>query len=323
MSSRQSAVAGLLRWYPAEWRERYGEEFAALMEDALGGRPPALRFRLSVARAGLRERRHQAGLVGSSTPAADRVRVGFVLVLCAWTAFVVAGSVFAKLSENFAQAVPAMARPVSVDAFSAVQVVAAICGFLVLAGALVAGPAFVRFLRAGGWGSVRRHVLRAAGTTVAAAAALTGLTAAAHALTFAQRNGGDWLYSLAFIGTALLLWTALALWTAAAAATARRLALSRNILAAEAVLAAGATAGMVLITAATASWWAVIASSAPWFLQGTPPGSASSAFTPNLIGTMALMLAAGSVAAYGVTRAARSWREVRIAGTLDPGTAES
>jgi hypothetical protein len=315
MSSRRSAVAGLLRWYPAGWRERYGEEFTALMEDALGGRPPALRFRLSIARAGLRERGHQAGLVGSATPAADRVRAGFVLVLCAWTAFVVAGSVFAKLSEHFGPAIPASARPVAVGAFSVVQVMAAICTFLVLAGALVAGPAIGRFLRAGGWGSVRRHVLRAAGATVAAAAALAGLVSAARTLTFAQRNGSDWLYSLAFIVMSLLLWTALALWTVAAAATARRLVLSRTVLAAEAVLAAGATAGMLLITAATASWWAVVASSAPWFLQGARPGSASSAFTPNLIGTMAVMLVAGAVATYGMTRAARSWREARLAGT--------
>jgi hypothetical protein len=31
-------LARLLRWYPRAWRERYGEEFLALVEDTLGGR---------------------------------------------------------------------------------------------------------------------------------------------------------------------------------------------------------------------------------------------------------------------------------------------
>jgi hypothetical protein len=33
-------AAKLLRWYPRGWRERYGEEFLAMIEDSLGGRRP-------------------------------------------------------------------------------------------------------------------------------------------------------------------------------------------------------------------------------------------------------------------------------------------
>lgn len=119
-----------------------------------------------------------------------------------------------------------------------------------LAGALAAGPAFGRFLRAGGWRSARRHVLRAAGT---AAAAVAGLATAARVATYTQRNGGDWLYSMAFIVMALLVWAALALWTRAAAVVAARLALSRAVLATEVALAGVVTAGMAVMTVATAA----------------------------------------------------------------------
>jgi hypothetical protein len=34
---------GLLRWYPRAWRERYGEEFLAVVEDTLDGSRPGWR----------------------------------------------------------------------------------------------------------------------------------------------------------------------------------------------------------------------------------------------------------------------------------------
>ena len=43
-------AAKLLRWYPRAWRERYGEEFLAMVEDSLDGRRPTWRLRLGVAR---------------------------------------------------------------------------------------------------------------------------------------------------------------------------------------------------------------------------------------------------------------------------------
>ena len=323
MSARRMDVPRLLRWYPAGWRERYGDELGALIEDTLDGRPLTGRFRLRMAWAGLRERGHQAGLTGTAAPAASRVRTGCLLVLCAWTAFVVAGIGFAKLAEHFGQAVSLRARPVSVGAFGTVQVLAVIGGLLVLAGAAAAGPAFIRFLRAGGWRPIRGHVLRAAGAIVVAAAALAGLTAAARMLTFAQRNGGDGLYSLAFVLTALLLCAALALCAVAAVATVRRLALTRAVLSAEAVLAATVTAAMTAMTVALALWWAAVGSSAPWFLQGTRVGSAASAVTPNLVGVAVLMLAADAVAGYGVIVLARSWTQLRSGETQAAGPARS
>jgi hypothetical protein len=51
--------ARLLRWYPRAWRERYGEELLALIQDTLDEGRPTWRLRFSVAWGGLRERGHQ------------------------------------------------------------------------------------------------------------------------------------------------------------------------------------------------------------------------------------------------------------------------
>ena len=75
--------------------------------------------------------------------------------MCAWTAFVLAGGSFQKLSEHFTQAVPARDHTLPNIAFGAVFAAAIIGGLLVLSGAAIALPALGRFLRAGGWASVR------------------------------------------------------------------------------------------------------------------------------------------------------------------------
>jgi hypothetical protein len=150
---------------------------------------------------------------------------------------------------------------------------------------------------------------------IAATAALVGLAG-----TPAQRNGellyhpAVWYYLVAFIVTILILALMLALWTAAAVVTVRRLDLPPPVLSAEALLAGVVAAAMVVMTAAAAMWWGVIASSAPWFLHGTPAGSVGSSLNAQLVGTMAVMLIASVLATYGVSRLVRSWRQLRLSG---------
>jgi hypothetical protein len=287
------------------------------MEDALGDKPPTPRFRLGIALAGLRERGHEAGVTDNSMPPADRVRAGSLLVLCAWALFVVAGSSFAKLSEGFGLAVPTRTAQLASGAHNAVMVVAIPTCLVVIAEMAIAVPAFFRFLRAGGWSTIRRPVGRALIATVVAVTALAALVAVAHTLTPAQRNGElanhpvVSYYLVEFMVTMVLVAVALALWTVAAVVTARRLDLPRPVLSAEALLAAGAAAAMVVMTAATAVWWGSIASSAPWFLKGTRAESAGSPLNAQLVGTMVLMLVASVFAGYGVSRVARSWPQLR------------
>ena len=58
--------ANLLRWYPRAWRERYGEELLALVQDTLDEGRPTWRLRLGVVGGGLRERGHQAARAGAA-----------------------------------------------------------------------------------------------------------------------------------------------------------------------------------------------------------------------------------------------------------------
>jgi hypothetical protein len=289
---RRSDLSGLLRWYPRAWRERYGDEFAAFLDDSLAYGRPTFAFRASIAWAGLRERVHAADLAGDATRPAEGVRAGSLLVLGAWAVYVAAGASFAKLSEQFDATVPAASRAVPWGAFKTVQIVAVVAATLVGVGAVVAIPAYRRFLHAGGWLAIRRHVRRAMAVTLVAIAAWAGLLGWASSLSFAQRNGGDWAYELAFVVVAVLTAATLGLWTVAAVAVGRRLALTPSVLAIEALLAAALTAGMVAMTTATAIWWSSMAADAPWFLHGAAPGSGGSPFEPRLAVTMAVMVSA-------------------------------
>lgn len=306
-------MAALLRWYPPAWRERYGEELMVLMQDSSDEQPPTAKVKLSLAWAGLRERAHQSGLVGVQLSPADRARAGSLLVLCAWTAFVLAGASFSKAAEHFPQALPVASRPLPQGAFDILAALGVIGVTLVVLGAIAALPAFVRFLRDGGWSSIRRHVLRAAVLTVVTIGAVIPLSAWAHHLNDVQRNGGDNPYVGAFVAWALLVAATMAQWTAAGVVAARRIDLTRRALHFEGMLAVAVAGIMVVITAATALWWGAMARDAPWFLQGTAPGTSPSPFTVQLVLTMALMLIAVLVAVYGVIRVARSWTGLRSA----------
>jgi hypothetical protein len=307
---RSGDLTGLLAWYPPTWRERYGDELVALIEDELDGRRPTVRFRASVAWSGLRERGHEAGLVGEQTAPAHQVRAGSLLVLCSWTAFVLAGASFSKLSEHFAGSMLPGTRTLAQGAFDAVVLLAFTGAVVVALGAVAALPSFVRFVRAGGVRAMRRPVATATLLTALVVALTIPFLLWAHDLNSLQRNGGHGAYAGAYVGLAVLVGAVLAQWTAVGVIAARRIDWSRRVLRVEAVLAMTLAASMVAISGATAIWWGSIGRDAPWFLQGTPTGTSGSPFTVNIVLTMALMVVAAFFGLYGVTRIARSWRAV-------------
>lgn len=96
MSARTRIGAGLVALYPEPWRERYGEEMRALLEDD----PPDARGVASLlAGAAMAHVRPQRCWRESLAPAAAmRLSVG-ALFAC-WMLVSVAGSAFAKLTEN-------------------------------------------------------------------------------------------------------------------------------------------------------------------------------------------------------------------------------
>ena len=154
----------LLRWYPPAWRDRYGDEFLALLEDELDGAAPTPGSGCRWPASGLRQRARSSGLVGRrwrpgtappvrriggpgrlgvAAPRRCRLRQG-VRALLLGPAVHLAGARPGRLRRS-GGAGRAVQRP---------------CG---LSGIGLALPATVRFLRDGGWPTVRRRVTLAAG----------------------------------------------------------------------------------------------------------------------------------------------------------------
>lgn len=275
----------LLRWYPPAWRDRYGEEMLTFLDDRYGPGPLPLPALWSLLTAALHERARHAGLIGNRVPVTDRVRAGVLVVLGAWTAFVVALLSFAKLSEHFHAATPAVSvlgserwGAVSVlpsphspwianAAFTLLEVIWVLAGVAVVGGAALAVPAFRRFLRAGGWPCIRGHVLRAGMATFALVILTVPLLAWAHHLNWPQRNGQLAVYGVVVLGWAALVATCLVLWTAAAIAAARRMDIPWVVLFIQAMMAVGVAAAMVVMLVLTALWWGSLAFHAPWVVR--------------------------------------------------------
>jgi hypothetical protein len=288
-----------LRWYPPEWRARYGAELVALMEDHHGasGALPT-RTRLGLVRAGVAERVRRSILAGGDAPA-ERVRSGCLLVLCGWSIFVVAGSGFAKISEHWDAAIRNADRLVPTDAYDTVQTAAAVGSVIVAVAALGAFPPFVRLLRAGGWSRVRRPV------TLAAAACAAAIAATAGAVIWSHRPAHPPLgpVPVAGVGWALLVIAAIGTTTVSVVRVAGRLRLPRAVLRLEGLLAVSLSVVMLAVLGGTVAWWGAIATDAPRFLSTGGAGLFETPGTPS-------MGAAGGLMALGL--ALGLWGDVRV-----------
>jgi hypothetical protein len=252
------AVASLLRWYPRAWRQRYGEEFLAMVEDGLDGQRPTWRLTVSVAWAGLRQRGR--ALFSGRTLARGARGVDFALGR--WGFSYLAASILAYLPSTVEASAPGGRAWQVTAALDALVAVMAVIGLALLTGGLVAFRALRRFLRAGGWAAIRRRVAWAAGATVVAGGALTGLALGSRSETYAQMSV-SWAFSAWVMGTALALMGAFALWTFAAQATAGQLDLSPRERSAEAVLGALTSNGTLVMVSANSIVIAAVQSSVP------------------------------------------------------------
>jgi hypothetical protein len=303
-------VHSLLRWYPEEWRQRYGDELIAMIEDTIGDGRPTLKFRWNIARAGMRERGQASGLLGAQRNLQHQIRAGALLVLCSWSVFIVAGALFVKQSEHFARSVPLSSRSIATSLYDVIAVMGVVGSLAVLVGASAVLPSLRSFFRNGGWRLVRRHVTMASLICLATIATLIGLTRWAHELSVGQRNGGDALYSLAFSVLALLVIAAIIECTVVGVVAVRRMTLSGRVLRFEARLAYGVTLAMVVCTIGVALWWTVVGLAAPWFFQNASVGSSGVALTPNLVVIMVLMLSSSLSGLFGSARILHGWRRI-------------
>ena len=122
-------------------------------------------------------------------------------------------------------------------ALDAVLAAVAVTGAVVLADGLLALPALVRFLRAGGWPKIRCRAGRVAAATVAAGGGLAGLVLVSGSHPPAQLNA-SWAYWAGVLVTGLAMAAAIGLWAAAATATSRHITLTPRVRAAQLVLGA-------------------------------------------------------------------------------------
>ncbi len=92
-------AAALLRWYPKQWRHRYGDEFAELLVSELSEQPHSWRRSADVARSGLTARLSYAGLGGHTPDPSAQVRAALVSAVGAVAVFLAFGvAMWAQLS---------------------------------------------------------------------------------------------------------------------------------------------------------------------------------------------------------------------------------
>jgi hypothetical protein len=266
--------ARLLRWYPRVWRERYGEELLVLIQDTLDEGRPTWRLRLGVIWGGLRERVHQA--VRAGTAAAKNTSSG-------WLATVVAGMILGGLPWTLKAPLPPARAWQKTAAFDALAGAFAVTGVVVLASGLVAAPAFIAFLREGGWQKIRRRVAWAAGASVAAGGGLAGLFLGARSMSSAQVNH-SWAYGIGVVATTVALAVASGLWASAVTATAKHLKLATRARAAQPMLAAVTLTAAFALVPANLIWLAATESSLPWLVVGVTNLAVVGFVTPRTMG---------------------------------------
>jgi hypothetical protein len=279
--------AHLLRWYPRTWRERYGEELLALIQDNLEEGRPAWPVQFSVIWGGLGERGRQARHAAAAVFQRRSDKWGIILAAGLTCAFGLGG-----LTS------PPSARTWQAVALDAALAAVALTGALVLAGGLAALPALVRFLRAGGWPKIRRRVGWAAGATAAAGG---GLVLVSGSDWQVSRNV-SWTLLAGLLVTGLAMTAAIGLWSAAATTTARHLTLTPRVRAVQLMLGAVVPTAVRAMVATFALWWAAIHPSSTTLLVLALVNSA-----------MVIVYAPGSIG-----RAVRLGRRLRSAASGAP-----
>ncbi len=298
-----------LRWYPKEWRERYGDELSVLLEDTYPGGSVPLRTRMSLIRAGTVERFRGARTV-LGEHSLDGVRSGSLLVLCAWALFIVAGAGFAKFAEHWDMATPPGDRRVPDAAYGTVQWASFIGTFIVLTAAALCLPALGRLVRSGGWFRIRRPVLGAGLVTSATVLVGVGVAIWAHRLGSRGSNGGAWPFHVVGVVWVLMICFSIAVLAAASVSVVRQLDLDHRIVRLQGSLAVLMAAVMAAITGGMIAWWVAMARVAPGFLGSGPFGSPGSLVPPAMLVAGAMMVAGLAAALVGVRSVVHSTRQL-------------
>ncbi len=164
--ARARRAARLLRWYPRDWRSRYGDEFAELLIADLAERPHSWRRHADVAFSGMVARLIPTGLTGHAIDPADQVRASLASLGCLLGVFLSLGvALWSQLTIGWQWSKPD--SPAIVVAMVLMSGAAALlCGLAVLAAAPIAGTVIRRFARRQPDGLIRPVLFFVAGSAV-------------------------------------------------------------------------------------------------------------------------------------------------------------
>jgi hypothetical protein len=290
----------ILRLYPPRWRDRYGEEFAALLADlAAGSAWPARAGLIADAAAGaLRARLNPLG--GSTMP--DRIRRSVATVTCAVIAFGIAGAGFQKMTEypDFRDAARAHAA-IGVS-FDILQAAAILAGVAVLAGALPIAWSVIRQAV-----TARRRDLILP-LIIAPAAVIGWLAVTRIVVSLAGHppvHSGPNIVAVTVI--ALLGAAAAVVCAWAAVAVLRRADLAPGILRPQVVPMAVVGACMAVATGADLSWGLAVRAADGALFRGDN-GLVATPLPPSWAGGVVVLAAVTVVTAVATVRAARALR---------------
>jgi len=291
-----SVTPWLLRLYPAAWRARYGEEFAALLEDC---RPTALAL-LDVFLGALDAHITPFDADGRILRMLNRPRRTAIAVFCAYVAFVVAGIGFNQMIEDDLRTLNA--HPAIAAAYYVVYWGSAVSVLAILAGALPIGLAVARRALAGR----RWDIIALLAVPVVALAAWLGWTLALinglpRAVGLDPSQGAKNIVWVSWVGLFVL--------AAIVSAAAVSIAVSRGEVAPRLYRfalgpAAVATLAMAVMLGGVVAWGLLVRAELPAYLD-LPTSPLRFPVAAGWLRDVVIMAAATLIAAIAV---ARAWR---------------
>jgi hypothetical protein len=267
--------------------------------------------RLAIARCGTLERTRALGVAGADATPEQRLRTGSQIVLVGWVLFVVAGAVFAKFSDRWRGSTPIAHRALPTVAFDAVACAGTGGVLIVLSAAAAVLPALIRFVRGGGWSTVRWYLLTSLVVTSVVVAASTSTVLWARTLSVDERNGTSLAYEIVLLACAVGVVATLVTLTSSAIKVSRHLVIPRVVLRFLAADAIALTALMAVVASGIAFWWASEARFAPLVLRrGVGNGIlfSSDVVPVTLLGVAALITLGMALGIIGCSRVAKSLR---------------
>jgi hypothetical protein len=314
-------VRHLLRWYPASWRARYGEEFAELLLAEMEERPRSWRRTANVMASGLLARCTLGGLTSHELSPPEQIRAGLATLGCALAALLAFGLfLLAQLATGWQWA--ASGTPTAATGTLVMAAAAAILGLIGLAAVVPVGWQVAVIARSDTRLAVPAMIALGCATVLICGARHfengwpgTGGVGPEHGLVPGGLAAFGWASTLSvsaywahpglwgMFPAPELAWMVLSpvAWiglVAGCVTVVRRLVLPVSMLRYLAVLAAAATAVAVAFLAGAATW--VLSRSAQ-----------AGAFRPGLVDTASLLIMA--VAVVIALRTAAGIRQARLA----------